>query len=100
MKHYLHYRNNNIIGYSNVLVSCDDFDCREVTKEEYDQFILNKEKQELKIQRIKELKQLLKDYDYIGTKIATGRATREEYATEIAQMTVGADEINELEARL
>ena len=100
MKHYLHYRNNNIIGYSNVLVSCDDFECREVTKEEYDQFILNKEKQELKIQRIKELKQLLEDYDYIGTKIATGRGTREQYATEIAQMTVWADEINELEASL
>lgn len=96
----MHYRNNNIIGYSNILVSCDDFECREVTKEEYDQFILNKEKQELKIQRIKELKQLLEDYDYIGTKIATGRGTREQYATEIAQMTVWADEINELEASL
>lgn len=51
-------------------------------------------------ERIAELKQLLKDYDYIGTKIATGRGTREEYAKQIAQMTVWADEINELEASL
>ena len=47
--------------------------------------------------RIAELKALLKDYDYIGTKIATGRGTREEYAKEIAQMTEWANEIDELE---
>lgn len=50
--------------------------------------------------RISELKALLKDYDYIGTKIATGRGTREEYAEQIAQMTAWANEINELEASL
>lgn len=50
--------------------------------------------------RIVELKKLLASYDYIGTKIATGRATREEYATQIAQMTAWADEINELEASI
>ena len=50
--------------------------------------------------RIAELNALLKDYDYIGTKIATGRGTREEYAKQIAQMTAWADEINELEASL
>lgn len=34
--------------------------------------------------------------DYIGTKIATGRATIEEYAFEIAKMNVLAGKINEL----
>ena len=47
--------------------------------------------------RISELKQKLANYDYIGVKIATGRATKEEYAKEIAQMTEWANEINELE---
>jgi hypothetical protein len=47
--------------------------------------------------RIGELKAKLKAYDYIGVKIATGRATKEEYANEIAEMTAWANEINELE---
>ena len=56
-----------------------------------------RKKKELAEPRIAELKKLLKSYDYIGVKIATGRATREEYAKEIAQMTEWANEINELE---
>lgn len=52
---------------------------------------------ELKELRIAELKNLLASYDYIGIKIATGRATIEEYAEQIAQMTKWAEEINELE---
>ena len=59
-----------------------------------------RKQKEYAIPRISELKALLKDYDYIGTKIATGRATREEYAEQIAQMTAWANEINELEASL
>ena len=50
--------------------------------------------------RITELKTLLANYDYIGTKIATGRATKEEYATEIQQMIEWANEINQLEGDL
>lgn len=42
----------------------------------------------------------LKAHDYIGTKIATGRATVEEYATEIAEMTEKANRINEIDALL
>lgn len=38
--------------------------------------------------------------DYIGNKIATGRATREEYADEIARMTEYAAQINQLEAEI
>ncbi len=44
-----------------------------------------------------ELKSWLKDHDYIGTKIATGRATVEEYSTEIAEMRVKANRINEID---
>ena len=47
-----------------------------------------------------ELEAWLKAHDYIGTKIATGRATIEEYAIEIAEMTEKADRINEIEVEI
>lgn len=47
-----------------------------------------------------ELEAWLKAHDYIGVKIATGRATVEEYATEIEEMTDKANRINEIEAIL
>ena len=43
-----------------------------------------------------ELEAWLKGHDYIGVKIATGRATVEEYANEIAEMTEKANRINEI----
>lgn len=46
------------------------------------------------------LKQKLRDYDYIGVKIATGRATIEEYSKQIEEMNIWADRINELEETL
>lgn len=59
---------------------------------------------ELKVIALKEernqLEEWLKDHDYIGTKIATGRATVEEYATQIAEMTAKANRINEIEEEL
>ena len=42
------------------------------------------------------LEQWLSAHDYIGTKIATGRATVEEYAEEIEEMKKKADRINEI----
>ena len=42
----------------------------------------------------------LKAHDYIGIKIATGRATVEEYATEIAEMKEKAERINEIDRLL
>lgn len=42
----------------------------------------------------------LNEHDYIGTKIATGRATVEEYATEIEEMTEKAERINEIDRLL
>ena len=47
-----------------------------------------------------ECREWLEAHDYIGVKIATGRATIEEYADIIAQMTVKADRINEINALL
>ena len=43
-----------------------------------------------------DLEAWLKAHDYIGVKIATGRATIEEYATEIEEMTEKANRINEI----
>ncbi len=47
-----------------------------------------------------ELEAWLKAHDYIGTKIATGRATIEEYAGEIALMAEKAERINEINTQL
>lgn len=47
-----------------------------------------------------ELEAWLKAHDYIGVKIATGRATVDDYADEIALMTEKAERINEIDALL
>ena len=47
-----------------------------------------------------ELEAWLKAHDYIGVKIATGRATVDDYVDEIALMTEKAERINEIDAIL
>ena len=47
-----------------------------------------------------QLESWLKAHDYIGTKIATGRATVEEYASEIAEMSEKANRINDIDREL
>ena len=47
-----------------------------------------------------ELEAWLKAHDYIGVKIATGRATVDDYSDEIALMTEKAERINEIDAIL
>ena len=47
-----------------------------------------------------DLEAWLSAHDYIGVKIATGRATIEEYAIEIEEMTEKAERINEIDALL
>ena len=42
----------------------------------------------------------MKEHDYIGTKIATGRATVDDYATEIEEMKEKAERINEIDKLL
>lgn len=46
------------------------------------------------------LKYELSQLDYIGIKIATGRATKKEYAEEIARMNELAEEINQVNKQL
>ena len=46
--------------------------------------------------RIKELKQMLNDTDYIACKIAEGVATKEEYREEVSQRQLWREEINSL----
>lgn len=62
------------------------------TEEELKQQELLKEKQELEI--------WLNAHDYIGVKIATGRATISDYQEEIALMTEKANRINEIDKLL
>ncbi len=50
--------------------------------------------------RIKELKQMLFDTDYVVIKIAEGVATTEDYADVIARRQVWREEINQLELEL
>ena len=47
-----------------------------------------------------ELEVWLRNHDYIGVKIATGRATIDDYADEIAMMNEKAERINEIDAML
>lgn len=56
-------------------------------------------KEELQARRVVYLATLEK-LDYIGVKIATGRATVEEYAEEIEQMKIAAAAINEIDDEL
>ena len=60
--------------------------------------------EELKIQALQtekaELEAWLSAHDYIGVKIATGRATIDDYADEIALMTEKAERINEIDRLL
>ena len=63
-----------------------------VTEEPSEKELLEREKAELEA--------WLSAHDYIGVKIATKRATVEEYETEIALMTEKAERINEINALL
>lgn len=49
---------------------------------------------------LEELETWLNDHDYIGTKIATGRATIEDYAEEIELMKIKAQRIDEIRLEL
>lgn len=50
--------------------------------------------------RLGQLKYEFSQLDYIGVKIATGRATIEEYAEEIVRMNELAEEVNQVNAQL
>lgn len=96
-----YYRCEN--SYLNLKNPVDNPDYIEITEDEFNEATKPKEPTEEqkalieKQARIAELHKLLEELDYIGVKIATGRATREEYAEEIALMGEYAAELNELE---
>lgn len=71
------------------------FYTEEVTVEELENSLKNKKEQE-KAKRLIEIDAELRSLDYIGVKIATGRGTREEYATQIARMQELAEEKNRI----
>ena len=51
------------------------------------------------IKQVEELQEELKKYDYIGVKIATGRATKEEYSEQIVAMNSLASQIDSICAK-
>lgn len=55
---------------------------------------------DLKRQELWETEQWLRDHDYIGIKIATGRAAIEDYADEIAEMNVKAKAVEDLKLEI
>ena len=59
------------------------------------QLVEQENKQSL-AQELSQCESRLKELDYIGVKIATGRATKEEYLTEIEEMNNLANRINEI----
>lgn len=61
--------------------------------------IVKTEQQLLEEERIQKSR-WLRDHDYIGTKIATGRATIEDYADEIRTMREYAERIEEIDLQL
>lgn len=61
--------------------------------------IIWKEQQEI-LQKLDSLYLEIKSYDYIGIKIATGVATIEDYAEQIAHMEELRTQIRELEAKI
>ena len=82
-------------GYD-IVFNGTGWEYKEIEKPEpYEPTELEKKQQELW-----ETEQKLRELDYIGVKIATGRATIEEYADEIAEMSRLADKVNELRAEI
>ena len=63
------------------------------------QLVEQENKQSL-AQELSQCESRLKELDYIGVKIATGRATKEEYLTEIEEMNNLANRINEIREEL
>ena len=63
------------------------------------QLVEQENKQSL-AQELSQCESRLKELDYIGVKIATGRATKEEYLTEIEEMNNLANRINQIREAL
>lgn len=85
-------------GYD-VVFNGTDWEYKEIPKEPEPEPYMPTEL-EKKQQELWETEQKLRELDYIGVKIATGRATIEEYADEIADMSRLADKVNKMRAEI
>lgn len=98
-----YYKSQN--GLLNLKSPINNPDYIEITEQEFNELTRPKEltaEQKALIEknsRIAELHKKLEELDYVGVKIATGRATREEYADKIALMSAYARELNLLEEK-
>lgn len=82
-------------------LSCYRFINGKLVLDEEKESRLKVEEEKLKLIKEKsDIEAWLSTHDYIGTKIATGRATVEEYATEIEEMEKKANRINEIDKLL
>lgn len=87
--------------YDLSLLSCYRFINGELVLDEAKVGRLKAEEEKAKLIAEKaDLEAWLSAHDYIGVKIATGRATIDDYADEIALMTEKAERINEIDALL
>lgn len=101
-----YYKQNGTNNFLNLKTPLNDLtDYTEITEKEFNaaqeakKHIPTEEKiaKREKVKEIAQCKARLRELDYIGVKIATGRATVGEYAEQIAEMQRLADRINELE---
>ena len=96
-KRYYYKTQNSLLSLKSPI---NNLEYIEITEQEFNELSKPKEPTaeqkavEEKNARIAELYAKLKELDYIGIKIATGRATREEYADKIALMSAYASELN------
>ena len=81
-------------GYD-IVFNGTDWEYKEIEKEPEPEPYVPTEL-EKKYKELWETESKLRDLDYIGVKIATGRATIEEYAEEIAEMSRLANEVKRL----
>lgn len=99
MKYYYKDKEGNYYSYKS---EHNDECLIPITEEEFTNHVNSQtpvmSEEEIKRQQeLAECKSKLAELDYIGIKIATGRATKEEYATEIAEMEKLSKRIRELQ---
>ncbi len=77
-----------------------DWSYKEKPKKEEEKKSYTPTELDLAYQELYEAESWLNKHDYIGVKIATGRATIEEYADQIAEMNIYANKVNEARERI
>ena len=78
------------------LPCCQFIDGKVILNEERKGRYVSHLRKEMLAKEKADLEAWLRNHDYIGVKIATGRATIDDYADEIAMMTEKAERINEI----